>query len=174
MLRRSRQMSAAEPPLVASRPSATVLPVKSASTKLFNSRGNALCQRRTRRGHCDDARCADRLKKRHPHRYTARSTGRFSQAGRHLLWRADRSHRVFPRRVRRTPAMARRDKPMPIWWRCASSCLAPPAAKSGFPSASCGPATAAALAAWTGFTLPSATILVLFAYGAGDARWSNR
>ena len=32
------------------------------------------------------------------------------------------------------------NKPMPIWWGCASSCPAPPAT-SGLPSASCGPAT---------------------------------
>ena len=52
-------------------------------------------------------------------------------------------------------------------WRCASFCPAQHRAKSDFPSGSCAPAMAARLAAWTGFTLPSAIALVLFAYGAG-------
>jgi chromate transporter len=57
---------------------------------------------------------------------------------------------------------------MPILWAYASSCPARPAARSDFPLASCAAGYRGGLAAWTGFTLPSAVALVLFAYGAGE------
>ena len=56
---------------------------------------------------------------------------------------------------------------MPISWGCASSCPAPPAARSDFRIGLIRAGYRGGLAAWTGFTLPSAIALVLFAYGAG-------
>ena len=58
-------------------------------------------------------------------------------------------------------------RPMPISSRCASSCRARPAARSAFSIGLLRAGYRGGLAAWTGFTLPSAIVLVLFAYGVG-------
>ena len=84
-----------------------------------------------------------------------------------LVRRPDRASRLFSRRVRRAPQMARREAPTPTSSRCASSCPARRAARSASRSACRAPAMPGALAAWVGFTLPSALALVLFAYGVG-------
>ncbi len=57
------------------------------------------------------------------------------------------------------------NSPTSISSHCANFCLVQPPAKWGFRSGCAG--YSGALAAWTGFTLPSAIVLVLFAYGAG-------
>ena len=56
--------------------------------------------------------------------------------------------------------------PMPTSSRCASSCPGPASSQIGFAIGLMRAGYAGALAAWTGFTLPSAIALVLFAYGA--------
>ncbi len=55
---------------------------------------------------------------------------------------------------------------MPSWSASASSCPAPPPARSGSRWGCCAAAGPGALAAWAGFTLPSALLLTAFAYGA--------
>ena len=101
-------MLAANPELVASRPSATVLRLnlhrQTSSTRAATHSAGA----EPGEGHGDDTRFAPCNGNRHPHRVAARSAACIPQAGRHLLRRADCSHRIFPRRVRRAPALARR------------------------------------------------------------------
>ena len=50
--------------------------------------------------------------------------------------------------------------------RSASSFLVPPAARSEYRSASCARDIAGAFAAWLGFTVPSAILMIAFGYGA--------
>jgi chromate transport protein ChrA len=56
---------------------------------------------------------------------------------------------------------------MPTWPPYASSCPGPASSQVGFSIGLMRAGYSGAVAAWAGFTLPSAVLLVLFAYGAG-------
>ena len=91
---------------------------------------------------------------------------RFLAARADELWRPDRASRLFPRRVRRPPGMARRTR------LCRPGGAVPVPARAGHQPGrlfhrSDPRRLSGRLAAWTGFTLPSAIAIVLFAYGAG-------
>ena len=63
--------------------------------------------------------------------------------------------------------LARRSGRSPIWSRSASSCPGPASSQVGFAIGLMRAGYPGALAAWAGFTLPSAIAMTLFAYGAG-------
>ena len=97
-----------------------------------------------------------------------------TRLGLHLLRRPDRASRLLPRRVRGQAPVARR-----ATLRRPGGALPVPARPGEQPgrasrSASCAPACSAALAAWLGFTLPSALALVLFAYGVSGLGATRR
>ena len=102
----------------------------------------------------------------------SRNLPRLPQARPHLLRRADRSSRLLSRGIRRAPALAEGARLCRYRRACAVS------ARSGVePNRLRDRADAGrplgGLAAWAGFTLPSAVLMLLFAYGAGGLAGSS-